>query len=162
MGGCALSSVISKSKNVKDLKFNTYCTLHNMCIKPNLENFLGIWGCDEFDLITNIYKKAIWYYIGIPRNTCIDAYTMDMGWYPPLINNFINYACLYNRIMKMTRIRLPKHILLWEISKHNDSWYGDFTKVCQLISYTLPMDTNIATNMKISVICVKNITKSNG
>ena len=57
--GRAMSPLITKVKAIKDLKYNTYSTMYNACVKPILEYFSGIWGVDQFMDTDNVYKRAI-------------------------------------------------------------------------------------------------------
>ena len=102
-----------------------------------MEYFSGIWGCDERDSMNNMYYRAIRYYLGAPKNTSLASIQKNMGWLSPKYNEFVNYARLDNRMIKMRNHRLCKYVFLWNVTQNN-SWYTDLLKICDVINHRYP------------------------
>ena len=88
--GSALSSIVTKVKTNIGINSKSYTKLYDMCVRPILEYFSSIWGIDDFSHINDVHKRAIHFNMGLPRNAPICGNIGDSGWYPPLINNFVN------------------------------------------------------------------------
>ena len=132
--GRALSSIMSKLKTARGLSFNTYTKLFDSCVYPILNYFAGIWGHDEFSSAFSIVKRALRYYLCLPRYTSIASMLCISGWLPPQHYTFVEKCRLYNRILKMDDKRICKRLLLLDISTDGAGWYENFSKVCKVIN----------------------------
>ena len=137
-GSRALYSLFSKVKDNWDLGFDVFTKLYDSCVRPIIEYGSAIWGHDLYYNIENVCKKAIRFYLGMPRRTPIPFLYGESGWVPPYLNNFVNKARLYNRLIKMPNSRIHKQVFLYDLINGGDLWYNDFVKCCTLIGFQIP------------------------
>ena len=106
----ALSSVISKSKNIKGLGFKSFNSLFDTNVRSIIRYAAGAWGCGKFPKLENIVLRGLRYHLGVGRFTPIPGIVGDCDLFH--IRNSINeeFVRLWNRMLDMPNNRINKQI----------------------------------------------------
>ena len=126
--GRALSSVIAKFKDLRNVGFTTYTKLYNCCVKPILEYSSAVWKDKKYIehiKVFNHVNRAIRYFLGLPRTAPIVGMCGDMGWIAPAYSLSLNRLRLWNKLCAMHPDRLTKRIFEWDWLKKNNNWSED-------------------------------------
>ena len=109
-GGRALSAVISKFKQFKDIGFTSFTKMFNSCVVPVLDYGSGIWAKAKVNHSDFIQNKAYRYFLGVHNFTPIPAMQAEMGWLPCKQRKQLNILRFWNRVIKMSNDRITKQI----------------------------------------------------
>ena len=81
-GGRALSAIISKFKQFKDIGYDTYSKMYDSCVTPVVDYGSGVWGKTKNAHSDLIQNKAYRYFLGVHNFTPVAAMQAEMGWLP--------------------------------------------------------------------------------
>ena len=109
-GGRALSAVISKFKQFKDIGFTSFTKMFNSCVVPVLDYGSEIWAKAKVNHSDSIQNKAYRYFLGVHKFTPIPAMQAEMGWLPCKQRKQLNILRFWNRLIKMSNDRITKQI----------------------------------------------------
>ena len=135
-GNRAPSSIISKTRSIKDMHFSNYVKLLNSGVLPILTYASSVWGHDRYCDIENIIKQSLRFYLGVPKNTPIPFLYLISDVLLVHYETIICKARLYNRLVKFENTRLSKRIFLNDVLSDN-GWFSDLLKCCTMINYNL-------------------------
>ena len=122
-GGRALSKIIGKFRNFKDLNYRTYTNLYNACVWPILNYCSSVWGFKNFGFAEKVQNRAIRFFLGLHRNAPVLALQGDMGWMLPKYKYYLSAVRLWNKICKMDQGHLTRKIFEWSYQNlNNNSW----------------------------------------
>ena len=133
-GGRALSAVMSKFKQFKDIGFNTFTRMFESCVAPVLDYGSGVWGFVKANHSDIVQNKAYRYFLGVHNFTPIAAMQSEMGWLPSKYRKYMNMLRLWNRLIAMPNDRLTKCVFNQDCLKsQNNNWSSAIKNVFALI-----------------------------
>ena len=133
--GRALSSIISKFKQFKNIGYDTFNKLYFTGVNSILNYGASIWGFNQDKAAQIIQNRAIRYFLGVHKNAANLAIQGDMGWLNVKYEYYICIARLWNRLIKMNTGRLTRKILEFDLQNISDyNWCGDFYQVLESIN----------------------------
>ena len=148
----ALSGVISKIQNIKDLPIKVFTKLYESCVLPILSYGSSVWGHDKFYELENVTKRALRYYLGLPKRTPIPCLYLFSNWMDVHYHTIICKARLYNRLVSFNNSRLSKKVFVSDVLCGNN-WYEVFIKACVYINF-IPPD-NLAEKINLEIFTEK-------
>ena len=131
----SLGFMISKIKNIKDVRFKTYTSMYNSYVAPILDYCSSIWGFKNSNLCDNVQNKAIRYFLGVHKFTPIPAILGEMGWLTCKYRQYLSVLRLWNRLIKMDANRLTKRVFLWDYDQSiaGNNWSQNTKEVLTLL-----------------------------
>lgn len=108
--GRALGQIIDKSKEIKDLGFESFEKLYQSCVCPILDYGSEVWGLKDSKIIDDVQNRAIRYYLGVGKSTPLAGLMGETGWLASKSRRIICMIRYFNRILKMPDNRLPKRV----------------------------------------------------
>ena len=112
--GRALSGVISKFKQIKNIRFYTFEKLYFANVVPVLDYASGVWGYNSYTEGDKIQNRAIRYFLGVHNKAALLGLEGDIGWSNCKIRQNVNMIKLWNRLVLMNNDRLTKKIFEWD------------------------------------------------
>ena len=131
-GGRALSAIISKLKQFKDVGFNTFSQMFSSGVTPILTYASGIWGYAKYNDSESIQNRASRYFLGVHKFTPIPALQGEMGWTPVRLRKNICILRFWNRMIEMSNDRLSKRIFNADYTKNN-GWCSEVKPIFESI-----------------------------
>ena len=161
-GSHALSSIVSKLKDNKDLGFQSYSKLYESMVVPILDYAVGAWGlnsmrCKQLDYVQH---RAMRFYCGTPRTTPICGIEGDFGWCPGPVQRDLASIRLYNSLSKIASSRVAHK--LYNLDKRNayrGSWYLNLKEICDNINMSESLEINELINIKVASDRLMNLYK---
>ena len=120
-GTRALGAVISKYKHLSNMGYNTFTKCFESYVCPVLDYSSEVWGSVMGQKIDAVQNKAMRVFLGVHKFAANQMLDGDMGWYPSKLRRKISMLRLWNRLLKMNNIRLPKLIFEREFQL-NGKW----------------------------------------
>ena len=148
--GRALSGIISKSKQIKDLGFQTFSKLFESGVIPILDYGSEIWGFNKFKISNITQNKAIRYYMGVHRFEPTAIFQGDTGWLSCKSIRYLNMIRFWNRIQGMSNDRLTKQIFNTQKDPtyHINSWTNDIKSIFEQLNIINIFDNNLICNLQ--------------
>ena len=115
--GRALSGIISKFRNLKNVGFKTFQKLFFSNVVPVMDYASGIWGNACSSHADKIQNRAIRYYLGVHSKTALLGLEGDVGWNTSKIRHNISMVRFWNRMLLMDENRLTKKVFNWDLNK---------------------------------------------
>ena len=110
-GSRALSQIIGKLKDHREINYETFTTLFHSMVCPILDYGGGAWNtgydCKKLD---QIQQRACHYFSGLPRTAPISGLEGDMGWTPGVVRRDLDSVRLFNEFIRMHQDRLTYRI----------------------------------------------------
>ena len=106
----ALGNLISKYRNAKGLRFETYCKLYNSTIIPTFHYGAEIWGYKEQPSINKIHERAIRMYIGISKKCPLPSLYSESGWKKTKTLRKTQMVNFWLKLYNMDEYRLTKKV----------------------------------------------------
>jgi hypothetical protein len=128
--GRALSGVISKFKQIKNMRFKTFEKLYFANVVPVLDYASGIWGYNSHTEGDKIQHRAIRYFIGVHNKATLLGLEGDIGWKNCKIRQNVNMIKLWNRFVLMENDRLTKKVFEWDL-KLGIGWSKEVLEIYQ-------------------------------
>ena len=79
-GGRALSSIISKFKQFKNIGYHTFTKLHDTGINSFISYEASVWGYGNDKFGQMVHNRAMRYFLGVHKKTPTHTVQADMGW----------------------------------------------------------------------------------
>ena len=160
--GRALGAVIGKTKQFKDLGFNTFSKLVKSGVIPVLNYGSEIWGFMKFKTCENIQNRAARYFLGLHRFTPIPALRGELGWNDVFIERWISMVRYWNRLLKLEEDRLTSRIFQWDwnLSKDNNNWCSDIKGILNEINLLPNFDNKLTCDIEQVSVSLKEQDKS--
>ena len=88
-GGRALSSIISKFKQFKNISYHTFTKLYDTGVNSVISYGASVWGYgnDKFGQI--VQNRARRYFLGVHKNAPTHTVQADMGWISVKFHHFV-------------------------------------------------------------------------
>jgi hypothetical protein len=151
--GRALSKIIGKFQNFKNINCRIFTKLYYTCVWPILDYCSSIWSYGNYFEAEKIQNRAIRYFLGIHRNSCIAAYQGEMGWLFTKYKYYTSMLRLWNRIMRLPSDNLTRCIFEYNMQNFNEnSWEGNIFEIFN----KLQMINNFYNGDEIDVKMVEN------
>ena len=131
----ALGSVRYKLRFLKECRCATFTKLFTSCICPIMEYGAGVWGTKSFEVLEQIQRKAMRYFLGVHRFAPSDFLVGDFGWETCFTRQKLAILRLWNRLVCMHTDRVTSKIFLWDLnySAVPGSWSNSaFNIVCEV------------------------------
>lgn len=150
-GGRALSAIISKFKQFKDIGYNTFTTMYNAGVSPVMYYGSSIWGVDgKNNHADNTQNRAIRYFLGVHNFTPIPALVSEMGWLPSKYAKWLCMLQFWNRIIKMSNDRLTKCIfnIEYNIYSGGNNWCEHVKEIMRQLDELDKYDNRVTCNIE--------------
>ena len=133
-GTRALGAIRNKLYNIKNVRYAVYSKLFQTGVTPILDYCSAIWGFKLHKCIQDVQNKAMRYYMGVHKFCPLAAMEGDMGWNSSLVRSQLNMISFWNHLVTLENNRLPKQILLYNISNRNrcNNWFTELNKLIQI------------------------------
>ncbi len=140
-GSRALSGVISKFKQFRNVCFDTFTKLYNASVVPVLDYGAGVWGYKKLEVCDKIQQRACRYYLGVHQKAPLHAITGDIGWTSCVIRRHVEMIRLWNRLVNMEDSRITKRIFNWDYELLCNNWSSEVKhivlkmKLCLILNH---------------------------
>ena len=121
----ALSGIIVKVKDNRDLGLKTFNKIYESGVQPIMNYGAGIWGNTRTKVFDNVQNRAMRFYLGVHKFAPHPAVIGDMGWLKPKFALKLCTIRLWNRLLKMSNNRLTKIIFDWDLQNARNNWSYD-------------------------------------
>ncbi len=110
--GRALGLLISKSKMMGGMPFNSYTCLYDSMVWSTLNYGVSIWGSYDCSAVNAIHHRAIRYFMGLGKYAPNVAVNGDSGWVPPYVRQ---WKAIARRWWRMNNIQdgICKRVFNW-------------------------------------------------
>ena len=140
-GSRALGAVRNKIYNVKDIQLRTFTKLFTTGITPILDYCGSVWGFKNYKCIDDVQRKAVRYFLGLHKLCPIPAVDGEIGWISSSVRRKVQMVKLWNKLVVMDDDRLPKIVLLYNISMMNevDNWCSQISDIFNSIGLNIDL-----------------------
>ena len=148
-GGRALSAVVSKFKQFKDIGYGCYTKMFDACVAPVLDYGSGIWGKAKVNHSDIIQNKAYRYFLGVHNFTPVAAMQADMGWLPCKQRKYLKMLRFWNRLINMQDDRLTKQIFNVQYQHETpNSWCTNVKDIFSILGKVNMYNQKLPCNLK--------------
>ena len=119
-GGRALSSIISKFKQFKNIGYYTFTKLYDTVVNSVISYGASVWGYGNDKFGQMAQNRAVRYFLGVYKNVPTNAVQTDMGWISVKFQHFLSILRFWNRLLKMKNKRLTKRVAKFQLININN------------------------------------------
>ena len=134
-GGRALSSIISKFKQFKNIGYHTFTKLYDTGVNSIISYGASIWGYGNDKFGQLVQNRAMRYFLGVHKKAPTHAVQADMGWISVKFQYFLCVLRFWNRFLKMQNDRLTKKVAEFQlINVNNSSWFNNLYNILESVN----------------------------
>ena len=135
----ALGNLVSKYRNAKGLRFETYTKLYNSTIVPIYHYGAEVWGYKEQHRINKIHERAMRMYLGVTNKTPLPSLYCETGWSKTITMRKIQMINFWLKIYNMNENRLTKKVFVEDYKLAllgSNNWNSDVKNILEEIEET--------------------------
>ncbi len=130
--------IVRLFRELGDMGYRSFCSLYNSYVLPVACYGVAVWGFKDYSAPQVLQNKILHFYLGVHRFASVAVTHLEMNILCIQFACWLEQIRYYNRIVKLNSDRLPKKILMWEITNGIKGWFGEVEDIVKVLHLPPP------------------------